>query len=146
MKMTYIKCPRCELNFIQKKDKVCTVCKTEMQALNLLDEENKMGLCPICKVNYITEDENVCTTCVSESDLSEEELDRMYGGVEADGEDDLDEEDDVDEDELEILGMSVEEEEEDEEDEQETIDPLDDFDDELDDEDFDEDDEDEEDR
>ena len=56
----YIKCPRCELNYIIKKDKFCDVCKSEMKA-GILEEndfdelEEGLDLCPICKVNYITD-------------------------------------------------------------------------------------------
>ena len=35
MKNVYIKCPRCELNFILKKDKLCPVCKQEMREESL---------------------------------------------------------------------------------------------------------------
>ena len=128
---------------------MCTVCKQEKQAVYVAgDEDNKMGLCPICKVNYITEDETVCGTCMSESDLTEDELDALYGGVvvekveEEVKEDELTDEDD----ELEMITlgeMEGEEAEEPVEDEEQTPDPLDDFDDSLDDED--EDDEDDED-
>ena len=58
MKVQYIKCPRCELNYIIKKDKYCDVCKSEMKA-GILEEsdfdelEEGLELCPVCKVNYI---------------------------------------------------------------------------------------------
>ena len=137
-KNVYIRCPRCELNFILKKDKYCQVCKQEMQALatNFADESGKeMGLCPICKVNFVTEDETVCSTCMSETDLTEDELDTLYGGVvvpdvgEAKEEEALVESDG--EEELEIISlaeMGEENEEEDETDEEVSADPLDDFD------------------
>ena len=35
----YIKCPRCELNYIVKKDKFCEVCKQEMKAGSLSIDE-----------------------------------------------------------------------------------------------------------
>ena len=138
VKSVYIKCPKCDLNFILKKDKLCPVCKQEMQALHSGgDDSADMGLCPICKVNYITEDENVCSTCMGESDLTEEEIDALYGGVIAgDRDDDGEDDPDDDDEELEILSMEVEGEDEEEIDEEEkTIDPLDDFDDTLDDDD-----------
>ena len=55
-KVQYIKCPRCELNYILKKDKFCDVCKSEMKA-GILEEsdmedfelEEGLELCPICK-------------------------------------------------------------------------------------------------
>ena len=67
----YVKCPRCELNYILKKDKYCDVCKSEMKA-GILDEndfdemEEGLELCPHCRVNYITEGETICSTCLEE--------------------------------------------------------------------------------
>lgn len=137
-KNVYIRCPRCELNFILKKDKYCQVCRQEMQALatNFADESGKeMGLCPICKVNFVTEEETVCSTCMSETDLTEDELDTLYGGVVTPEGDDVKEDealsDSDDEEELEIISladMGEEGEEEDESDEEVSSDPLDDFD------------------
>ena len=75
-KPVYIRCPRCELNYCLKKDKYCSVCKSEMNGnkdiiLNDLDLE----LCPICKINYIQPDEIMCTTCIKEKKNSSEEED-----------------------------------------------------------------------
>ena len=67
----YIKCPRCELNYIVKKEKYCDVCKSEMKA-GILEEndfdemEEGLELCPHCRVNYITEGETICSTCLEE--------------------------------------------------------------------------------
>ena len=109
-----------------------------MQALstNYTEEGAGMGICPICKINYITEEETVCSTCVGESELSEEELDALYGGInvekEIDPEDDIDDDEDDDD-----MILELEEEELDDDldldDEEEESDPLDDFDDNLDD-------------
>ena len=45
MKVQYIKCPRCELNYIVKKDKFCEVCKQEMKAGSLgMDEFDEFEL------------------------------------------------------------------------------------------------------
>lgn len=127
-KNVYIKCPRCDLNFILKKDKLCPVCKQEMQALSQSgDDGANMGLCPICKVNYITDDETVCGTCNDESELSKEELEALYGGISVD-KDNADPEDEItdDDDELELVTLSLEDEEmEEEEDSEEERDPLD---------------------
>ena len=131
-KTVYIKCPRCDLNFIPKKDKLCHVCRQEMQALQTSTVDgDSMGLCPICKVNYITDDETVCGTCMEESELTEEELDALYGGVSLD-KDNSDPEDDItdDEDELEIITLDMDGEDiEEESDDEDESDPLeDDFD------------------
>lgn len=66
-KPVYIRCPRCELNYIEKKDKLCSVCKAELSAkkddfVGDLDLE----LCPICKTNYIQPDEIMCSTCLKD--------------------------------------------------------------------------------
>ena len=66
-KTVYVRCPRCELNYIEKKDKLCSVCKAELSAnkddfIGDLDLE----LCPICKTNYIQPDEIMCSTCLKE--------------------------------------------------------------------------------
>ena len=69
----YIRCPRCELNYIQKKDKYCNVCKLEMKAVGTLgiDENLDLELCPVCKVNYINPDEDMCVACAKEKALEE---------------------------------------------------------------------------
>ena len=165
MKEIYIKCPKCDLNYITKKEKICSVCKQKMAsvAVNLLDTEKvaELGLCPICKVNYVTEDETVCSTCYADTDLSDEEISALYG----DKPDNNDEADDdgltpIDDDEMDlpededlallnVAGIDNEDgaAEEDEEDEESDVidDPLSDMDDELDDEDDEEYDEDEDD-
>ncbi|MBQ7351559.1 MAG: hypothetical protein IJW59_01645 [Clostridia bacterium] len=97
--MQYIKCPRCELNYILKKDKFCDVCKSEMKAgilkesdleeLELMEEG--MEICPICKVNYINPGEHMCSTCREEQvDSSKDDEPDWRGFV--DNADDNDEE------------------------------------------------------
>jgi len=75
MKQTYIRCPRCELNFILKKDRYCNVCKKEMKALGSMcnDDDLDLELCPVCKVNYINPNEDMCAVCAKEKALSEGE-------------------------------------------------------------------------
>lgn len=64
----YIKCPRCELNYILEGEDYCNVCKNEMKHHTendddeLLDFED-MELCPVCGQNYIKEDETMCYEC-----------------------------------------------------------------------------------
>ena len=66
-KVTYIRCTRCELNYITKAEKFCSVCKKEMQVGggDLVDE-SELEICPICKINYIQPDEIMCPTCYAE--------------------------------------------------------------------------------
>ena len=70
----YIRCPRCELNYILKKDKYCEVCKQELKISKSnsneeLEESNE--LCPICKTNYLNEDEVICASCAKEKALED---------------------------------------------------------------------------
>ena len=162
--MQYIKCPRCELNYIIKKDKFCDVCKSEMKAgilkesdmdeLELLEEG--MEVCPICKVNYINPGDTMCTTCQEEQvgPAKDDEPDwRGFVDKADDNDEELDllpvEEDDEIDEELEgafakdLDDSDFDEEEDDEENMSEDLD--DDFDNDDDFDDFDDDDEDEED-
>lgn len=131
----YIRCPRCELNFIRKKDKLCSVCKREMEMAYHQKGEDDLDLgvdfevCPVCKTNFIREDEDMCASCVRERDI-----DRVLHGTdvvetdavedEFEGEQDSKEEDEfgdmvgvTDEDELDVelddldLDISIEEDE-----------------------------------
>lgn len=65
-KPVYIRCPRCELNYIQKKDKFCPVCKADMEAKRDYVDDLDLELCPICKTNYIQPDEIMCASCLKE--------------------------------------------------------------------------------
>ena len=65
-KNVYIRCPRCELNYILKKDKFCNVCKSEMQARGERYEDLDMELCPICHTNFLNSDEQICESCREE--------------------------------------------------------------------------------
>ena len=74
-KPRYIKCPRCELNYILSNQDYCEVCKQEMKA-GYQDEEElndelmmeEGAICPICKVNYITDEaKGMCDSCYEEN-------------------------------------------------------------------------------
>ena len=83
----YIKCPRCELNYIDsEKQEYCDVCIAEMKGNKLqfadlededfeeLDAELEQGeLCPICGVNHIRPGEKMCEACRSSQEYDEEE-------------------------------------------------------------------------
>ena len=143
----YIKCPRCELNYILKKDKFCDVCKSEMKA-GILEEndfeefEEGLEICPICKVNYINEGERMCTTCLEEqlsTTVKDDEPDwRGFVEKSDDEDEDLDllpvEEDDEIDEELEgafAKDLEAEFDDMDEDEESEDIDDHDDFDDSM---------------
>ena len=162
----YVKCPRCDLNYINEEEQeYCDVCLAEMHGDMLqfaeLDEEeleeldaelDTAEICPVCGINPLRFGEKICESCQQESSEydSEEEID-----IENDDEwqNYLDEpEGDLTVGDVELddeLDSEFEDEEEDEdfdddddffEDDLEPLDDLDDEDDDEDDEDFDDDD------
>lgn len=151
-KPVYIKCPRCELNYIQKRQKYCDVCKAELNlidpAILIPDEEFEEVLCPVCKINLISVDEEMCFLCIKE--MAEKQKQVEPDDWSAD--EVLDEEPIIDDEEEMSIPLSVLEEEEQEEEEDDFDDEgpeIDDFDyvtaDELDDMEFDDEEEDDED-
>ena len=70
----YIKCPRCELNYIDPRQDMCDVCKAELgEPLNTFtDEEEDLELCPVCKRNFISFDEDMCQECRLAKEASED--------------------------------------------------------------------------
>ena len=74
-KPVYVRCPRCELNYIEKKEKLCSVCKAELSAnKDLFVNDLDLELCPICKTNYIQPDEIMCATCLKEHQSEDGEI------------------------------------------------------------------------
>ena len=83
----YIKCPRCDLNYIDsEKQEYCDVCIAELKGKKLqfadLDEEDfeeidaeieNEELCPVCGVNHLRAGEKVCETCKAQQEYAEEE-------------------------------------------------------------------------
>ena len=74
----YILCPRCEINYIDKKDKYCAVCKKELgmdSSFTLLPDEEEAQvdrLCPVCHVNLLADDEEICFECKKEMEEKEQ--------------------------------------------------------------------------
>ena len=80
----YIKCPRCDLNYIDsEKQAYCDVCLKEMKGLKTdadeLEEEEESELatelCPICGENMMRAGEKMCEECRAKADIEEEEPD-----------------------------------------------------------------------
>ncbi|MGN1104805.1 MAG: hypothetical protein ACI4QI_08050 [Candidatus Coproplasma sp.] len=81
----YIKCPRCELNYIDgDKQEYCDVCVAEMKGdklefVDLDDEElieemeaEETELCPVCGVNLMRPGEEMCESCKQKREYDEE--------------------------------------------------------------------------
>lgn len=76
----YIKCPRCDLNWIKKDQGLCDVCKAELKmegATLLVDEleDEDLVLCPVCKQNYMNVGDEMCEQCHSERNEKTESSD-----------------------------------------------------------------------
>lgn len=156
----YIKCPRCELNYIDgDTQEYCDVCIAEikgnkLQFADLEDEEleeeldaEATELCPVCGVNRIRYGEKMCEACAANTEYEEDDeidpdKDEEWKNYLDDDTEDLT----VDDEELEELNEELEGDDEESEDNDDDffgddVDPLSD----LEDDDFDDDDEDDED-
>lgn len=61
--MGFIKCPRCELNYIREEEQYCSVCKREMKGEA---HEDPFELCSICNENPVMPGKDVCMVCYKE--------------------------------------------------------------------------------
>ena len=77
----YMKCPRCELNYIDaEKQEYCDVCLKEMKGLpididEIEDAENELPneLCPVCGENMMRAGDKMCEECRKKAEYEEEE-------------------------------------------------------------------------
>ena len=159
----YVKCPRCELNYMDEEtQEYCDVCLAELKGNKLkfadLDDEDyealeedgeQTELCPVCGINMMRYGEKMCDVCRKESEYEEEEVDidkdeEWKNYIESEEEGDLTVDDETLQEELDAELEAEEEEMESEddffEDELESLSDLED--DEYDDDDFDDDDDD----
>ncbi len=151
----YVKCPRCDLNYMLKGEEYCDVCKAELKkgptlifAIDDDDDGELLEICPVCHQRNIKPGESMCSRCAEEKEYleSREDLDDESWKEYLDDDDDEEEEDE----EMLSLNKLAEEEGEfdDEEEEDEEIETNNDDDDfdivEVDDSDFEEDDDEEE--
>lgn len=86
-KPEYKRCPRCELNFIKKSEKLCSVCQAELNSKGSYVSDLDLELCPVCKINYIQPGEIMCPTCLKEHQNEDGELSEdweMYANREED--------------------------------------------------------------
>ncbi len=61
--MKLVKCPRCELNYIQETEKLCKVCLREMKGEQVSDE---LELCSVCNAAPALPGRDVCLSCLKE--------------------------------------------------------------------------------
>lgn len=93
----YIKCPRCELNYILEGEDYCPVCKSEMKHHAEDDDDelldfDELELCPVCGVNYIKPEQAMCEDCKkkkNESGDGEEPVETAWKKSDDDDDDSL---------------------------------------------------------
>lgn len=71
--MALVKCPRCELNYIQEGEGYCKICKREMKGESQIDD---VELCTVCNEHPALPGKDICLFCLkemNEEDSREEE-------------------------------------------------------------------------
>ena len=79
----YMKCPRCELNYIDaEKQEYCDVCLKEMKGIATdideieeTEDDLPTELCPVCGENMMRPGEKMCEECRKKSEYEAEEPD-----------------------------------------------------------------------
>ena len=93
--MGLVKCPRCELNYMNDTDKMCSVCRREVRG----ESENfeMIELCSECGENPVVPGQELCASCLKERarrdvDMdAEETLERESPNIEIDSVSTMDE-------------------------------------------------------
>lgn len=70
--MALVKCPRCELNYIQEGEGYCKICKREMKGEKPREE---IEMCTACNEHPAMPGKDVCVFCYKEMQAREEEND-----------------------------------------------------------------------
>ena len=69
--MGLIKCPRCELNYIQEGEGYCKICKREMKGESRRDE---IEMCTVCNEAPALPGKDVCLFCLKEINANGSDL------------------------------------------------------------------------
>ncbi len=62
--MALIKCPRCELNYIQEEEKICSVCRREVRGES--EQYDMIELCSECGEHPAVPGSELCAYCLKE--------------------------------------------------------------------------------
>ena len=62
--MTLIKCPRCELNYMNDTDEMCSVCRREVRGES--ESYDMIELCSECGENPVVPGYELCSSCLKE--------------------------------------------------------------------------------
>ena len=102
--MALVKCPRCELNYMNDTDKMCSVCRREVRGES--EQFELVELCSECGENPVVPGQELCAYCLKEqarrdSIDSDETIEREPTSIEIDSVSTMDEIDlggDIDDD------------------------------------------------
>lgn len=113
-KVSYIKCPRCELNYIKSTERYCPVCMAELklagEAFEHFEDEDELELCPICGQNFISPDQKCCEECArGRCEDEDDEEDDRFSDTEPEEKPETWEDDtvNVEDDEVELVPLST---------------------------------------
>ena len=62
--MTLVKCPRCELNYMNEGDKMCSVCRKDLHGD--AEKYDVIELCSECSENPVVSGQELCVYCLKE--------------------------------------------------------------------------------
>ncbi len=62
--MTLVRCPRCELNYMNDGDRMCSVCRKEMRGSP--EQYDVIELCSECGENPVVTGKELCIYCLKE--------------------------------------------------------------------------------
>ena len=62
--MGFIKCPRCELNYMNDTDKMCSVCRREVRGES--ESFDMIEMCSECGENPVVPGQELCAYCLKE--------------------------------------------------------------------------------
>ena len=68
--MGLIKCPRCELNYMNDTDTMCSVCRREVRGES--EQFEMIELCSECGENPVVPGQELCAFCLKEQSRSDE--------------------------------------------------------------------------
>ena len=92
--MALIKCPRCELNYMNDTDAMCSVCRREVRGES--EQFEMIELCSECGENPVVPGQELCAQCLKEQarqeDIdNEEEIEHEPANIEIDSVSTMDE-------------------------------------------------------
>ena len=93
--MALVKCPRCELNYMNDTDTMCSVCRREVRGES--EQFEMIELCSECGENPVVPGQELCAACLkeqarrTESMDSDETIEREPASIEIDSVSTMDE-------------------------------------------------------